>query len=91
MGNYHFVGRLNMMMNDKKFLFSVDSETGTYWHGKRALRTPEQINSVIHKVNYNPAKSRKYQHRGQTFFQFIAMNFFRAMGNSLGTRIFRFM
>jgi hypothetical protein len=32
-------------------LISVDSETGEYWDGQRALKTQAKINSVIHPAS----------------------------------------
>lgn len=54
-----------MEQTKMNFLLSVDSETGTYWHGERKLLTQAQINAIIKQAVRDQASAKDYAKRGQ--------------------------
>jgi hypothetical protein len=47
-----------MTRNNQNSLIAVDSETGIYWHGERALQTKEEIHAFIERQAARPRTKR---------------------------------
>ena len=58
-------------------MISVDSETGVYWDGQRALITQTQINAALKPALIKRSSTKDYVARGQILIQFAAMRILR--------------
>jgi len=73
-----------------KYLISVDSETGVYWHGARELRTQAQVDAVIKQAVNEDASVDNCAMRGQTPYYYFAMKAIRTTASYFSVRSLQF-
>jgi hypothetical protein len=72
-------------------MISVDSETGVYWVGERALKTQAQINAVIKPALKDRSKKNDRADRVQTLNELAVIRVFHTVAKYFEVISLRFM